>query len=334
MLDDCWPIDTTYFIRVPQTLEPKFLSWQLTRANLRSLDSSTAVPSLRRPDLEASEVIVAPRGEQTRIVAAIEKHFSHLDAAEAALATARRRLTRFEEVVYGEALTQGPLCRLGDVVHTTSGGTPKRSRSDYFGGPIPWIKSGELGDGVVTSTEETITEEAMRESSAKPVPQGTVLIAMYGATIGKLGRVGVPVAATNQAVAALFADDGLNPDFLWNVLRALRSELVSLGQGGAQPNISQTILRDVEIPVPPLGEQLVVNARIEQTASLWRALTQGVQVASARATLLRRSILAAAFSGHLVPRDHPDDEPASALPTRIRAERVSATASNRRRKAS
>jgi len=197
--EPCWPIDTTYYLRVPEGFDPRFLAYKLSAMGLRSLDSSTAVPSLRRQDLEASRIVVAPRGEQERIVAAIEEHFSRLDAAEATIAAVTKRLQALHDLMYAQALSadHAEVVRLGEVAKTVSGGTPRRSRAEYFGGGIPWIKSGELRDGVVTSTDETITSRGLEKSSAKFLPRDTLLIAMYGATIGALGRIGTDEAATN-----------------------------------------------------------------------------------------------------------------------------------------
>ncbi len=292
--------------------------------------TGTTIKHLPQEKLRMVSVPLPPLAEQRRIVAAIEQHLSRLDAAEAALSDLSARLARFEDLVYRQVLGHpAPRRRLGDVARTASGGTPKRSRSEFFGGPIPWIKSGELGDGIVTRTEETITEVALEESSAKLVPEGTVLIAMYGATIGKLGRVGVSMATTNQAVAAMYPCEKLTSDFLWNALRALRPDLVRLGKGGAQPNISQSILRELEIPVPSLSEQVAANAGIERSISVWRETCRAVAAAQRRASGLRRSVLAAAFSGRLVLQD-PGEEPASALLERIRAARVADTSTMRK----
>ena len=92
--------------------------------------------------------------------------------------------------------------KLGDAFHTTSGGTPSRTEAKYYNGNIPWVKSGELDKGIIIDTEEKITEEAIKNSSAKIFPKGTLLIALYGATIGKLAFLGVD-AATNQNPFAL-----------------------------------------------------------------------------------------------------------------------------------
>ncbi|MEJ2376472.1 MAG: restriction endonuclease subunit S [Pseudolabrys sp.] len=144
--------------------------------------------------------------------------------------------------------------RLGDVCHTTSGGTPSRSRPEFYGGNIPWVKSGNLNDGIVKTVDESITQAGLAASSAKVFPAGTLLMAMYGATVGKLGILAMD-AATNQAVCGIQPDSSLDRDFLFYLLLRRRSELVAKSIGGAQPNISQTIIRDTVVPVLSLAEQ-------------------------------------------------------------------------------
>lgn len=98
------------------------------------------------------------------------------------------------------------IVRRGDICKTTSGGTPSRTRSDFYGGSIPWVKSGELCDGIVSENEETITEEGLKNSSAKIFKTGSLLIALYGVTVGKLGILSRN-AATNQAVCGIFPSE-------------------------------------------------------------------------------------------------------------------------------
>lgn len=155
-----------------------------------------------------------------------------------------------------------PTYKLGEICETTSGGTPNRKNDAYYGGTIPWVKSGELGKGIIYDTEEKITEQAVKESSAKIFPKGTLLIALYGATIGKLGFLGVP-AATNQAVCGIFANEKIDLQFLSYYLFHKRNDLIAQGTGGAQPNISQTILKNLPIPLPPLTTQHAIVTRIE-----------------------------------------------------------------------
>jgi type I restriction enzyme S subunit len=151
--------------------------------------------------------------------------------------------------------------KLENIAVTTSGGTPTRGVKAYYGGKIPWIKSGELNDGEIVNVDESITEDGLKASSAKLLPSGTLLIAMYGATVGRLGLLGFP-AATNQAVCAITPSDCLDRDYLFHWLLNKREDLVRASFGGAQPNISQTVIRDLEIPFPELSEQRSIAARL------------------------------------------------------------------------
>lgn len=150
--------------------------------------------------------------------------------------------------------------RLGDIADTTSGGTPDRKNSNYYGGTIPWVKSGELEDSFISETEEQLTSEGLKNSSAKVFPDGTLLMAMYGATVGKTAILKIS-AATNQAVCAIFPRNGsASTDFVRYALIHQRPEILKQRYGGAQPNISQQIIRNLTIPVPPLSEQRKIAA--------------------------------------------------------------------------
>ena len=151
---------------------------------------------------------------------------------------------------------------IGDVGQWGSGGTPKSDNKSYYGGSIPWIRSGDLPDGPIVAHEIGITEEGLANSSAKWVPEGAILIAMYGATIGKLGISTYPVT-TNQAVAFCAVNGAVEPRFLFHGLAAKKQHLIEMGQGGAQPNISQQLLKAVEFPLPPLPEQRRIVAKVD-----------------------------------------------------------------------
>jgi type I restriction enzyme S subunit len=162
-----------------------------------------------------------------------------------------------------------PAKRLGDLCRTTSGGTPSRLKPEYFGGTISWVKSGDLNDGEIVQCDESLTDQGLQFSNAKLFDSGTLLIAMYGATVGKLGILGIP-AATNQAVCAIFPSPELDRRFLFHFLLSIREKLIEKSTGGAQPNISQTIVRDLKIPLPPLAEQQRIVDILDRAAAIQR----------------------------------------------------------------
>ena len=167
-----------------------------------------------------------------------------------------------------------PTLSIREFCHTGSGGTPSRSMgSRYYGGKIPWVKSGELVEDVLTSTEECITEDALAETSAKLIEPGAVLVAMYGATVGRSAILGVP-AATNQAVCHVVPDSAIaSSRFVWFALRYKVPELLARRVGGAQPNISQQIIRTTEIPIPAVAEQHVIVEILDEADRLRRQRT-------------------------------------------------------------
>lgn len=153
--------------------------------------------------------------------------------------------------------------KLGDICETSSGGTPSKSHSEYYeGGNIPWLRSGEISQGYIYETELYITEEGLKKSSAKIFPTDTVVIAMYGATVGQVGVLKMEMS-TNQAVCGIYPTPMLSPLFLVYYLKAKKAYFLSLAAGGAQPNISQNIIKNTPIPIPPLAEQEKIVAELD-----------------------------------------------------------------------
>ena len=188
--------------------------------------------------------------------------------------------------------------KLGEVCQTTSGGTPSRRELKYYDGKIPWVKSGELDRGIITDTEEKISEEAIKNSSAKVFPKGTLLIALYGATIGKLAFLGVN-AATNQAICGIYKNENIDSHFLYNYLFYKKQKLVNQGIGGAQPNISQTILKNLDIPLPPKPTQQAIVFKIEELFSELDKGIENLHTAQQQLKTYRQSVLKWAFEGKL-----------------------------------
>ena len=213
---------------------------------------------------------------------------------------------------------------LGEICATTSGGTPSRKKPSYFGADIPWLKSGELENRLVAHTEEFITEQGLANSSAKIIPRGTLLIALYGATVGKLGILAID-AAINQAICAIFTPPEIDKKYVFWFFLYYRDELLNARIGGAQPNISQRILRRVRIPLPPLPEQHRIVAKIEELFTQLDAGVAALEKAKARLRRYRQAVLKAAVEGELTREwreaHRGELEPASVLLERILEER-------------
>ena len=190
---------------------------------------------------------------------------------------------------------------LGKICKTTSGGTPSRKNQSYYqNGTIPWVKSGELENNIITTSEEFITEEGLLNSSAKIFPAGTLLIALYGATIGKLAFLGID-AATNQAVCGIFQNENVSLKYLYYYLLFQRPNLIKQGVGGAQPNISQTILKELEISYPDsITEQQRIVARIEELFSELDKAVGTLKTTKEQLEVYRQAVLVDIFS-----QEHP-----------------------------
>jgi type I restriction enzyme S subunit len=179
---------------------------------------------------------------------------------------------------------------LGEVALWSSGGTPKATNPDYYGGDIAWAVIGDLTDGVVHETASSITERGLIESSAKLVPPGTILLAMYG-SIGKLGIAGKEMA-TNQAIACAQPRETIDPMFLFWSLRSIRHTLRHSGKGATQANISQTLLKAWPIQLPPLDEQRRIVAATEEQFSRLDAASESIRQAQLRLVGYTSTVLA------------------------------------------
>lgn len=188
--------------------------------------------------------------------------------------------------------------RLESVASWGSGGTPSRKHEEYYNGDILWIKTGELNNGWIYDTEEKITDEGLKKSSAKLFPPYSVLIAMYGATIGKVAILGVP-ATTNQACACAVCNQSLLYMYLFYYCISQKNVFIEKGKGGAQPNISQIILKQHPIPLPPLSEQQRIVERIEELFAKLDEAKERLQEVADSFAVRKAAILHKAFTGEL-----------------------------------
>lgn len=335
----------------------------------KAVARGVAVKGVNIGDLRKLPVPVAPAAEQDRIVLAIEEAFSKLDAGEAGLRVARELLRHTRDAILSAAATgrlvpqdpgdtppaklladlgveqldlSGPpevpegwaQVRIADIAKVGSGTTPKRGRSDYWtAGQIPWVTSGAVNAGVVREATEFVTETALRETSLRLWPAGTLLVAMYGEgkTRGRCAELAIE-ATCNQACAAIALRDGLQ--LYRRTLRlhfdANYSANRGLAAGGVQPNLSGALIKDMIVALPPAEEASRIVTEVERQMSFLDACERSVDAGLEVSVALRRSMLKAAFEGRLVPQD-PSDEPASVPLERIRAKRAATPKPTKRR---
>lgn len=245
---------------------------------------------------ENLEIRLPPIGEQRSVAARLDILRDRAAGADDWMAASEAQMQAFTEVVLLELAdglrSQYPKqVRLETLGEWSSGGTPKSDASEFYDGSIPWAVIGDLNDDVVSETRRTISELGLSSSSAKLVPKGTVLIGMYG-SIGKLGLSGRPMTV-NQAIACCTPHGGESAArFLLSFLRCIRQELVGLGKGGAQQNISQTILKSIEVPDLDAAAQATFVKKFQHV----KMLVEDCQAEMLRRRAIVRSVVPAAMN--------------------------------------
>ncbi|MDI3534517.1 MAG: type restriction enzyme subunit [Thermosediminibacterales bacterium] len=185
----------------------------------------------------------------------------------------------------------------------SSGATPSSINLEYYDGNIPWVNTGDLNDGYIYDTPKTVTEIALRECSAlKLFPVDTLLIAMYGATIGKLGITKI-IASTNQACCALAGPKNAIIKFIFYWFLANRSNIISMAYGGGQPNISQNLIKSLRIPLPEIEEQKSIVNFLDQKTSEIDALISDIQTQIDKLKEYRQSLISEAVTGKIDVRE-------------------------------
>ena len=287
----------------PEELSHRYL-YYLLQSHQKEIKSScrgTTVPHVSPEALKEIKVFIPTILVQKRIVdlvTSVDNYINALQQQAEAARTARNAVLHELLTTTGDDWVE---TTLGHVAKWGSGGTPKSGNSLYYDGEIPWCVIGDLTEGEVFATEKTITDEGLKNSSAKIVQPGAVMIAMYGASIGRTGMVGVPMA-TNQAIAFAYCHEELIDNrFLLIFLQTQKTKFVDAGQGAAQPNISQTVLKDWPIALPPLPEQ----KRIVEIVSSMEDVIQAAEELLNYATNLRSGLLSDLLSGnHEIPKSY------------------------------
>lgn len=273
-----WTVDTMYYAVVNNKLADAFYLYSyLSQLDLSNLDSGSTLPSMTKSAYE-SIVVKLPDLKIQKAVANflcnIRKKLENNNQINQELEAMAKTLYDYwfvqfdfpdkngkpykssggKMVYHPELKREIPegwgVERVEDIAQTGSGGTPKSTNVSYYSnGEIPWINSGELEQTVITSTSNFITEEGLKNSSAKLFPSGTILVAMYGATAGKVSFLTFE-ASTNQAICAIMLTDIRMRYYLKNVIEDLYQYLVKLSTGSARDNLSQDMIKNIKVVIP------------------------------------------------------------------------------------
>ena len=320
-------VDNNMMAFIPIICQLKYAFYWSKGIDLYDFTNATTVPAIRKTDLEKISFPLAPLAEQQRIVDRIESLFAKLnEAKEKAQAVLDSFETRKAAILHkaftGEltkkwrksANTRWVYKKIKDCCKLGSGGTPSRKVPDFYKGDIPWIKTGEIEWNDIYDTEEKITQSAIDNSSARCYKPGVVLVAMYGmgVTRGKASILRVQ-AATNQAVCVLEPQSALlyNRYLLYYFMRNywdIREKAV----GGNQLNLSLTIIKELNIEIPPIDEQVEIVQILDDLFAKEQQTKEAAEAVLDQIDLMKKSILARAFRGELGTND-PSEESAVEL---------------------
>ena len=237
-------------LRCNENVDNRFIYTYLTSSEVLDYlqmvaeDRSGTFPQITFDIIAKMDIELPPLPTQRRIAAILSSLDDKIDLLHRENATLELMAeTLFRQWFVVEAKEEWEEVPLGNVIKTTSGGTPSRKHSDYYeNGTINWVKSKELDGSFISSTEELITEEAVTNSSAKMLPEKSVLIAMYGATVGEYGILSKPMTC-NQAVCALIPNENYPYTYLYVWTALMKEDFINLASGAAQQNISQDLIK-------------------------------------------------------------------------------------------
>lgn len=287
-------IDTAFYLKPKvKNLEMKFAYYQLLTVDINYMDSGSAIPSTSREDFYDLDILLPSPQEQKSIVDVLEGLDDKIDL----LHRQNKTFEALAETLFRQWFVEeqeGYSIKLGNVVKTSSGGTPSRTKMEYYSnGSIWWVKSKELQGSYIFETEETVNDEAVKNSSAKLFPANTILIAMYGATVGEYGILAEP-ATCNQAICALIPNENYPYTFLFILTKFNKKNLINMAGGSAQQNISQELIQELEIPK---SNERIKEFHIETEPMFKKIKSNSIQIRTL--TQLRDTLLPKLMSGEV-----------------------------------
>lgn len=351
-----WVNNHAHVLRAREDVTPtRFVVHYLNSFNYEGYANGTTRLKLTKASMSSIPVPLPPLAEQHRIVEALEDHLSRLDAACTALRgslarSSHLRQSTIRRALRGEGLpppNRGdaaeefhPRSRLaphehpwhvpdgwlwttvGSIFNVYVGTTPSRKVPELWSGAIPWVSSGEVSFGRISSTREHISEEAVGNRRTRLHPPGTVMIAMIGEgkTRGQVAILDIEATHNQNCASIRVSETRILPEYVYLVLEERYQQSRSSSSGGNQPALNKSKVEAIPVPLPPLATQQQIVAQIAEFSQASDRVRRELERTLKRAAHLRQALLARAYSGKLVAQD-PADEPASVLLDRIRAER-------------
>ena len=264
--EDGWPLNTALYAKDFHGNNPKYVYYFLQTMHLEQYNAGAGVPTLNQNHLHSLKILIHELPTQQKIASIlsaydnlIQNYKKQIEALQTAASElykewfVRFRFPGWQNAKFENGIPEGwKVERIGALYDSTSGGTPSREHEEYFqNGTYPWIKTGELKDSPILETEESISDEAIKHSSAKLFEKDSLIIAMYGATIGQLG-INKMRATCNQACCVLRPkrDKAFGIYYLFHFFKENREFIIGLGNGVAQQNLSQVLINKLKIVNP------------------------------------------------------------------------------------
>jgi type I restriction enzyme S subunit len=319
-------VSTGFAIVRPRKVEPSYLAYALREASfvesIVARSTGVSYPAVNASEVGCIPIPLPPSPEQLAIAAFLDRETGKIDRLVAKNWELIEKLKEERAALISRTVTRGlnPNAKLkpsgvewlGEVPEqwdiwkvsqafstVGSGTTPPTSEAEWYDGDICWVTTSELRESVIVDTGKKVTKEALWNFSAlKLFPKGALAIAMYGATIGRLGILGVE-ATTNQACCVLAKAKRIDIQFMFYWFQAFRDQIVLLATGGGQPNICQDKIRSLRVACPPLSEQLAIASFLDRETGKINRLAAKVAEAIGRLQEYRAALITAAVTGKI-----------------------------------
>ena len=307
---DSWPLNTTLYVKDFKKNDPKFVYYFLQTMDFDTFNSGAGVPTLNQNHLHHIKIQIPKDITHQKRIASIlsayddlievnNKRIELLEQSARELYKewfVRMRFPNYQNTKFNKGIPEGwKIIRVDSLYETAAGGTPKSSQKEYYNGTIQFIKTGDLNDSFILDTPTKITKLGLDNSSAKIFPPYSVIFAMYGNTIGKMGILSKE-AATNQACCVLISKKAdYSWQYIFHSLLTFREQIINLGMGAAQQNISQEEIKKFKIYKPK--KELIQN--FNQKVSPIFTQIENLQKQNQELTAIRDRLLPRLISGKL-----------------------------------